>query len=275
MKLAYQTNAWGGVVGHPAGVTSIKDLTYLTNGSTTEALQEIAAAGYNGFELFDGNLMQYAGREDEFLALVKRLNLEFVGVYSGANFIYEDIFDDEFSKIESAARLAARLGATHLVVGGGGVRASGIEEADYERVGSRLERVVDLAEALGLIASFHPHLGTCVQSPDQIDKVFQHTRINFCPDTAHLEAADGDPAALIRTYAARIKYVHLKDYQDGKFLPLGQGQQDLHDILTALQEIAYDGWIGVELDGYDGSARKAAEQSRAFLEAWEREAAMK
>ena len=29
MKLAYQTNTWGGVVGHPAGVTSVKDLYYL------------------------------------------------------------------------------------------------------------------------------------------------------------------------------------------------------------------------------------------------------
>jgi len=26
MKLGYQTNTWGGVVGHPMGVTSIKDL---------------------------------------------------------------------------------------------------------------------------------------------------------------------------------------------------------------------------------------------------------
>ncbi len=25
MKLGYQTNTWGGVVGHPGGVTSIKD----------------------------------------------------------------------------------------------------------------------------------------------------------------------------------------------------------------------------------------------------------
>jgi hypothetical protein len=25
MKLGYQTNTWGGVVGHPAGVTCVKD----------------------------------------------------------------------------------------------------------------------------------------------------------------------------------------------------------------------------------------------------------
>ena len=63
MKLAYQTNTWGGVFGHPAGVTSVKDLVYLANGSTEEAMRDIAAAGYSGFELFEGNLVEYAERE--------------------------------------------------------------------------------------------------------------------------------------------------------------------------------------------------------------------
>ena len=43
MKFAYHTNTWGGVWGHPAGVTSIKDLFYLSNGSTDEAAADIAA----------------------------------------------------------------------------------------------------------------------------------------------------------------------------------------------------------------------------------------
>ena len=42
MQLAYQTNTWGGVVGHPVGVTSIKDLYYLANGSTEQAIREAA-----------------------------------------------------------------------------------------------------------------------------------------------------------------------------------------------------------------------------------------
>ena len=91
MKLAYQTNTWGGVFGHPAGVTSVKDLLYLANGSTEEAMRDIAAAGYSGFELFEGNLVQYADREDELRGLMEELRLELVGVYSGANFIFPEI----------------------------------------------------------------------------------------------------------------------------------------------------------------------------------------
>ena len=83
MKFAYHTNTWGGVWGHPAGVTSIKDLFYLSNGSTDEAAADIAAAGYKGLELFDGNLMGFADRKSDFHALLERYNLKLVAVYSG------------------------------------------------------------------------------------------------------------------------------------------------------------------------------------------------
>jgi inosose dehydratase len=265
MKLAYHTITWGGVVGHPGGVTSVKDLYYLANGSTQEALKDISDAGYEGFELFDGNLAQYADRTDELRGLMDELGLQMVAVYSGANYIYPEILEDELSKIEDAARLAAQLGAVHLVVGGGAVRAAGIQEEDYRRLGEGLERTVALADETGLVASYHPHLGTCVESPEQLDKVFQYTGINFCPDTAHLQAGGGDPAELISTYGDRIRYVHLKDYEDGSFLPLGQGQLDFSEILGALRAVRYDGWITIELDSYEGSPREAAQISKEFL----------
>lgn len=266
MELAYHTNAWGGVVGHPAGVTSVKDLYYLTPGSTEEAMRAIAAAGYSGFELFDGNLAQYDGRDDELLGLMEQLGLRLVGVYSGANFIYPDILTDELDKITRAAELARRFGATHLVLGGGAVRATGTTDEDYRRLAAGLDRAAEIASRLGLTASFHPHLGTCAQAPEQIARVFELTAIGFCPDTAHLDAAGGDSAELIRTYGDRIPYVHLKDYADGAFLPLGQGQLDFDRILGALRETGYDGWIAVELDGYPGDQLEAARASRTYLE---------
>jgi inosose dehydratase len=265
MKLAYQTITWGGVVGHPGGVTSVKDLYYLANGSTQEALKDISDAGYEGFELFDGNLAEYADRTDELRGLMDELGLQMVAVYSGANYIYPDILEDELSKIEDAARLAAQLGAVHLVVGGGAVRAAGIQEEDYRRLGEGLERTATLADETGLVASYHPHLGTCVESPEQLQKVFQYTGINFCPDTAHLQAGGGNPPELISTYGDRIRYVHLKDYEDGSFLPLGQGQLDFSEILGALRAVQYDGWITIELDSYEGSPREAAQISKEFL----------
>jgi len=96
--------------------------------------------------------------------------------------------------------------------------------------------------------------------------VFDLTAIGFCPDTAHLDAAGGDSAELIRVYGDRIPYVHLKDYSAGEFLPLGEGELDFDRILSSLREIGYDGWITVELDAYAGSKQEAARKSRIFLE---------
>jgi inosose dehydratase len=270
MKLGFETNAWGGVVGHPAGVTSVKDLFYLAPGRTEEALQEISRAGYQGFELFDGNLVAYEDDKDSFRSLMRDTGLELVGVYAGANFIYPDIFDDELWRIEKGAALAAEFGAQHVVVGGGAVRASGIRDDDYARLAEGLDRVAALAEKYGLVASYHPHLGTCVTTLEQMDKVFPRTRINFCPDTAHIDAAGGNSAEVVRKYADRIRYIHLKDYlrhRDGNFLPLGEGTVDFEGVLDALRAHNFDGWITMEQDGYTGPATEGAIRSREYLEA--------
>jgi inosose dehydratase len=264
MKLGYQTNTWGGVVGHPAGVTSVKDLYYLANGSTEQALKDIASAGYKGIELFDGNLMQYENRSAEFQQLLKNLDLSLIGVYTGANFIFKDILEEEFDKIEKVAKFATEFGAEHLVLGGGAVRAGGIQESDYEVLAQSLERAATIAAKYGLVASYHPHLGTCVQGPDQLDKIMSMTTIPLCPDTAHIEAGGGDPVAVIRKYADRIKYVHLKDYKSGAFLPLGEGNQNFAEMVSILRENNYEGWITVELDSYEDPL-KGAQISKAYL----------
>ncbi|MEW8987696.1 MAG: sugar phosphate isomerase/epimerase family protein, partial [Bacillus sp. (in: firmicutes)] len=268
MKLGYQTNTWGGVVGHPAGVTSVKDLYYLANGSTEDALKEIAEAGYKGFEIFDGNLMQYRDKKEEFIKLTSDHSLSFIGVYTGGNFIFPDILEEELAKIEEVAAFAYELGAKHLVVGGGAVRTYGIKESDYKDLGNALNRVVEIAEKYHLIPSYHPHLGTNVQSPEQLDKLMPLTTINLCPDTAHIEAGGGDPVEVIKKYVDRIKYVHFKDYENGEFLPLGEGHQKFAEMLKILEEANYDGWITVELDSW-ANPKEGAEISRQFLAQYE------
>ncbi|WP_424767565.1 sugar phosphate isomerase/epimerase family protein [Paenibacillus sp. sgz302251] len=264
MKLGYQTNTWGGVVGHPAGVTSVKDLYYLANGSTEQAIVDIAAAGYKGIELFDGNLMQYENRLDEFRKLLEDNGLSLIGVYTGANFIYEDILVEELAKIEKVAKLSAEAGAEYLVLGGGAIRASGIRETDYAALAKGLDLAAEAAARYGLTATYHPHLGTITQGPDQLDRLMELTSIGLCPDTAHIEAGGGDPVAIIKKYADRIPYVHFKDYASGAFLPLGEGRQRFGDMLEVLQASGYAGWITVELDSY-GNPLEGAKISKTYL----------
>jgi inosose dehydratase len=268
MRLSYQTITWGGVVGHPVGVTSIKDLFYLANGSTEAAVRDIAAAGYSGVEMFDGNLRQYEDRPDDLRRLLDDAGVSLVAVYTGANFVYRDVLDDEFWRIEKAAELAATFGATNLVVGGGAKRAAGTTDDDYERLAKGLNRVVDVAQRNGLRASYHPHLTTIVEGPEQIDRILSLSRIGFCPDTGHLTAGGGDPVDLITRHADRVTHVHLKDFTADPFgfHPLGRGTVDFPGVLEALRAGGYDGWATVELDEYDGAPGDAAVESHSYLQ---------
>jgi inosose dehydratase len=268
MQLGYHTITWGGVVGHPVGVTSIKDLFYQVNGSMETAVRDIAAAGYTGTEMFDGNLAEFADRPEELHGLLSESGVKLVSVYSGANFIFADILPEELHRITRAAELAATFGAERLVVGGGARRAAGTTDADYALLGGALDQVTDIVESFGLTASYHPHLSTIVESPSELERLMDLTRIGFCPDTAHLAAAGGDPAAVIRRFPDRIRHVHLKDFRADpfQFLPLGEGDLDFPDILRAVKESGYDSWLMVELDSYDGDPRAAAEISKKYLD---------
>lgn len=268
MKLGYPTITWGGVVGMPSGVTSVKDLFYRTNGSTEQAVRAIAAAGFEGVEVFDGNLTDYEASPRALLDLLEELGTPLVGVYTGANFVYDEILEDELYKIARASDLAAAFGARTLVVGGGAKRPGGPHDGDFDRLAAGLDRAAELAAAAGLTASYHPHLGTLVEGPDALGEVMARSSIAFCPDTAHLAAGGGDPATLIRRYADRLAHVHLKDLDRATttFLPLGRGDLDFPGILAAVRDAGYDGWLMVELDAYDGDPAEAAQISKAYLD---------
>ncbi|WP_104402327.1 sugar phosphate isomerase/epimerase family protein [Vibrio penaeicida] len=264
-KLAYQANCWGPLGGNAVGVTSTNQLTYRTFADMSVAFREISQAGYQGVEIFDGNLLDYDVREFKNLLLDNQLSL--VAAYSGGNFIYKDILDEELDRVRKVADRAAELGAPHLVVGGGAQRFSGIQDGDYSRLADALNQIDTIAKSRGLQGHYHPHLTTIVETPEQVKKIFGQTSIHFCPDTAHLAAAGGDPALLIREHAERISYVHLKGWQKEPFAftPLDRGSLDTKPIIDALKSVQYQGWITVELDAWEDPLQGAI-ASKKYLE---------
>lgn len=268
MKFAYEANAWGGVVGTPGAVTDLGSGFYVTPGDVHQTVEAIAAAGYTGIELFDGNLLPFEESINDFVSTVQANGLEIAGVYTGGHFIYPDAQEDELARFDRSIRLAALAGARHYVVGGGAVRSTGTRAQDYEVAGAFLDIIAARARAAGLIPSYHPHLGSIAQAPDQIDALFAATSIGLCADVAHIAAGGGDPVAVIQKYADRLAYVHLKDLDQktNAFLPLGAGDLDLTAIFAAVIDADYQDWITVELDGYEGDNDEAARKSLTFLQ---------
>ncbi|MFY4776324.1 hypothetical protein [Metabacillus sp. RGM 3146] len=61
-----------------------------------------------------------------------------------------------------------------------------------------------------------------------------------------------------------MKYIHFKDYENGEFLPLGEGHQMFNEMIHLLNEFHYSDWITVELDSYE-KPKRGAEISHSFL----------
>ena len=89
-------------------------------------------------------------------------------------------------------------------------------------------------------------------------------------DTGHcLVTQDIDPADAVRRYAGRLGTVSLEDMRRGVHvhLPFGQGDMDVPRVLDALDAVAFDRLVCVELSRESPTADKAIPDSIAWLRA--------
>lgn len=139
----------------------------------------------------------------------------------------------------------------------------------------------------GTRVAFHPHAASYVEAPDEVAWLMDNTDpdlLGLCLDTGHLTYGGGDGAEMARTYAGRIRHVHLKDVHAGRlaearrqgqtfeqalaaylFPHLGQGIVDFAAVRDALSSADYRGWLVVEQDTQDDGALAAATANRAYV----------
>ena len=165
---------------------------------------------------------------------------------------------------------AAGAGTLVLSADSGGTGSDSRPELDgcgWRLLLSNLDRIAGHAAARGVTAVLHPHVGTMVETGDDVRRVLEGSRIALCLDTGHLLIGGTDPAALARQAPERIAHTHLKDVdlglarqvQDGRrtyteavglgmYRPLGEGDVDLSGVLSHLDAHGYDGWHVLEQD---------------------------
>ncbi|MBG6237704.1 inosose dehydratase [Mycetocola sp. CAN_C7] len=142
-----------------------------------------------------------------------------------------------------------------------------LTDEQWQTLFTNLDRLVDLAVSRGIRPTLHPHVGTLVETRDDVSRVLAGSKVPLCLDTGHLLIGGTDPVELAREHPERITHVHAKDvskaiaervrsgeisYTDavrqGIYVPLGTGDVDFATIVDVLTQAGYDGWYVLEQD---------------------------
>ncbi|OCB16568.1 inosose dehydratase [Mycolicibacterium porcinum] len=142
-----------------------------------------------------------------------------------------------------------------------------LDDDQWSTLLANLDRLSGIASEAGLLAVLHPHVGTMVETREDVDRVLAGSTIPLCLDTGHLLIGGTDPLELAKAVPNRIKHTHLKDvdaalaakvrsgevtYTDavraGMYTPLGTGDIDIAGIVSVLRDNGFDGWFVMEQD---------------------------
>lgn len=243
--------------------------------SLETCLSEARAAGFTGVEL--GN--KFPRRAEVLAPILREHDLSLVsGWYSGR--LLERDVDSEWAAMRPHFELLHALDCKVMVFAEvtrcthGDQRAPLsqrplLPEGEWARFGARLSALAERMQREGVRMAYHHHMGTVVQSSQDIDRMMSSTTdaVGLLLDTGHLTYAGGDPVQMATTYASRILHVHCKDVRrpvlersrnrdasflnsvlDGVFTVPGDGMVDYRRVLEPIAKSGYDGWLVVEAE---------------------------
>jgi len=143
-------------------------------------------------------------------------------------------------------------------------------EEQWKKLCDGLNKLGAKAKEMGMTLTYHHHMGTGVQTSEEIDRLMEQTDgelVGLLYDTGHLVFSGEDAIAVLKKWLARIRHVHLKDVRKqkleeaiagkwsflrsvkaGVFTVPGDGSIDFAPIFTILKDSGYRGWWVVEAE---------------------------
>jgi inosose dehydratase len=144
-----------------------------------------------------------------------------------------------------------------------------LADDEWAAYGRKITRLAEKFADFGVRMSFHHHMGTFVETDDEVDRLMAGTgeAVSLLFDTGHCVYAHGDPQALLERHIKRVTHVHCKDirrpvleqawagdwsFMDavlaGIFTVPGDGSVAYLPLLQHLQAAGYEGWLVVEAE---------------------------
>ena len=228
--------------------------------SLTEKLHACAAAGFDGVELFEPDLIANDHSPEEIRALARRLGLS-LDLYQPLRDIEgvdEDTFADNLRRAEATFVTAQRLGIGVVLV----CSNVGTATVDSDDVSAdQLRRLGDVARRYDIKVAFEALAwGRFVDDYRRawrIAAAADHPNVGVCLDSFHVLSRGDDPAGIAEIPADKIFYLQLADApalsmdvlswsRHHRLFP-GEGAFDLVGFVSHVLATGYDGPLSLEV----------------------------
>lgn len=259
----------------------------------SEAISSIGQIGYTGVELMADMHHAWpitfdAHRRRETSKQLSDLGLVISNVNAFTCFVHGDTYhptwiEDDSKQVriridhtrrclEMAQEFEAR---TLSIQPGGPTIGTGLtREQALDRFADSLSRCLESARQTGVILAVEPEPGLLIQTSGEYldfkNRYFPNESfIRMNCDIGHLFCVGEDPAGVIRTMPHEVVHVHLEDIGANhvhQHLTPGRGVIDFVTIFDALDDIAYPGWVTVELYPYESTAAGVARSAFEHLQ---------
>ncbi|TDT56494.1 myo-inosose-2 dehydratase [Fonticella tunisiensis] len=242
-----------------------------------QCISEMALAGFTGSEV--GN--KYPRDTKVLKKALELRNLQIASAWFSA-FLTTKPLEETVNEFIKHRDFLYEMGAKVIVVSEQGHSIQGkmdlpifdakpvFTTEEWEKLARGLEKLGRLASEKEMKIVYHHHMGTGVQTTEEIDRLMEMTDpdlVYLLFDTGHLTFSGENPEKILRKYVNRIKHVHLKDVRkdvfervkkekmsflnavkEGVFTVPGDGMIDFEPLFKILDENNYEGWFIVEAE---------------------------
>jgi len=236
-------------------------------------LTQARQIGFEGMEL--GH--KFPRDPVELAAILKRFGLACVSGWYSAQLLDRDA-RAELGSLRPHLNLLKAVGSSVLVFADVSGAVHGkferplsarprLKAGEWREFGRRITEVAAVTAAEGVRLAYHHHMGTVVESQEDIDTLMDVTgaEVGLLLDTGHAAFAGADAVSLARRYSSKIWHLHAKDVRatvcaraksenwsflravlEGVFTVPGDGSVDFERVFSALGN--YSGWVVLEAE---------------------------
>ena len=242
-----------------------------------QCLDETAAIGFDGIER--GH--KFPTTPDGLKAELEPRGLSYVSGWHSTNLLVNSL-NDEKAAMQPALDFLKAMGSEVIITCETSNTVHGqnatpladrplLEEDRWPAFGAGLTSLAEFAADQGVMLVYHHHMGTIVQTEEEIDKLMAVTgpAVKLLLDLGHCWYGGADPASVARKYMDRIGHIHAKNVRPnivrqvwdeglsflegvrrGSFTVPGdaEGAVDFMPVLRIAAEHGYAGWLVIEAE---------------------------